>query len=54
MFGSSSGLGYFVQYYTDFSKFDKVLAGILYMSLFIILVMQAFEMLRAYLLRWRK
>ena len=53
MFGADSGLGYFVQYYSDFSKFDRVLAGMIFMSAFIILIMQAFEMLRSYLLRWR-
>ena len=54
MFGASSGLGYFVQYYTDFSKFDRVIAGILFMAFFIIIIMQLFEALKSHLLRWRK
>ena len=32
----------------------RVIAGILFMALFIIVVMQCFESLRSYLLRWRK
>ena len=33
MFGATSGMGYFVQYYSDFARFDMVIAGFIFMSI---------------------
>jgi NitT/TauT family transport system permease protein len=52
MFGSTSGLGYFIQQQADFSEYAKVLAGLLYMSVFIILVMVIFDLIQRRALHW--
>lgn len=52
MFGATSGLGYFVQQQADFSEYAKVLAGLLYMSIFIILLMVIFDFVQHRMLYW--
>ena len=52
MFGATSGLGYFVQQQADFSEYAKVLAGLLYMSIFIIVVMTVFDLIQHRMLYW--
>ncbi|MDU6877434.1 MAG: ABC transporter permease subunit [Clostridium botulinum] len=53
MFAARSGLGYFIQYYADFSEYNKVLAGLLFMSFFIIIVMTIFSKIQKRMLHWR-
>jgi len=52
MFATSSGLGHFIQYYADFSDYARVLAGLFFMSSFIILVMILFDKLKKKILFW--
>lgn len=52
MFGAESGLGYFIQYYSDFAKYDYVIAGILFNSFIILLALLLFERLRRRVLFW--
>ena len=52
MFGANSGLGYFIQQQADFSEYDKVLAGLIYMSVFIIAVMVIFDLIQRRALHW--
>ncbi|WP_042346310.1 ABC transporter permease [Bacillus massiliigorillae] len=52
MFGAESGMGYFIQYYTDFSQYDHVLAGIFFNSIVILVFMLLFEKIRKRLLFW--
>ncbi|KNF08113.1 ABC-type nitrate/sulfonate/bicarbonate transport system, permease component [Gottschalkia purinilytica] len=52
MFGAKSGLGHFIQYYADFSEYDKVLAGLIAMSFVIILIMSCYELLKKKMLYW--
>jgi NitT/TauT family transport system permease protein len=52
MFGTNSGLGFFIQYYADFSDYSRVLAGLFFMSCFIITIMLAFDMLKKKILFW--
>ena len=52
MFGATSGMGYIVQYYSDFARFDIVLAGFLFMALVLVGVMTLFEMIRNHILAW--
>lgn len=52
MFATNSGLGYFIQYYADFSDYARVISGIIFMGLFIILIMIAFEKIRNKILFW--
>ena len=46
MFGASSGMGYFIQYYSDFSQYHYVLAGIIFNSIIIVMIMAGFELLK--------
>ncbi|WP_243375094.1 ABC transporter permease subunit [Geotalea sp. SG265] len=52
MFGAKSGMGHFIQYHADFSDYPKVLAGMLFMSLVIILIMELFDLLQRRVLHW--
>lgn len=52
MFGANSGMGYFVQYYSDFAYFDRVMAGFLFMALVLTVVTFLFERLRDHMLHW--
>lgn len=52
MFATSSGLGFFIQYNADFSNYSNVLAGLLFTSTFIVIVMYIFERIRRKILFW--
>jgi NitT/TauT family transport system permease protein len=52
MFGAKSGMGHFIQYNADFSDYPKVLAGMLFMSLVIILIMELFDLVQRRMLHW--
>ena len=52
MFGAESGLGYFIQYYSDFAKYDYVIAGMLFNSAIILFALLLFERMRRKLLFW--
>ena len=52
MYGSRYGMGFFVKKYTDFSLYDHAWGGFLFMVLVLVVVMQLFDRLKEYLLRW--
>ena len=52
MFGAKAGLGFFVQYYADFAEYGKVLGGIVFMSLVVVLIMTLFDRLQRRVLYW--
>lgn len=52
MFGASAGMGYFIQYYSDFSQYHYVLAGIIFNSIIIVAIMITFEKIKKRLLFW--
>lgn len=52
MFGAQSGMGHFVQYYTDFSQYDYVLAGLIFNSFIILAIMILFEKIKKRILFW--
>jgi len=52
MFGAESGMGRFIQYYTDFTQYDLVLAGIIFNSIVILITMIVFEKIKKRLLFW--
>ena len=52
MYGSRYGMGFFVKKYTDFSLYDHAWGGFLFMVLILVIVMQSFDRLKEYLLRW--
>ena len=52
MYGSRYGMGFFVKKYTDFSLYDYAWGGFLFMVMVLVIVMQFFDRLKEYLLRW--
>lgn len=52
MFGAKAGLGFFVQYYADFAEYGKVLGGIVFMSLVVVLIMAVFDRIQRRVLYW--
>ena len=52
MFATNSGLGYFVQYYADFSDYGRVIGGLMFTGLVIITIMFMFEKLKKKMLFW--
>ncbi len=52
MFGATSGMGYFVQYYSDFARFDMVIAGFVFMAVVLVGIMTLFDLVRKRALAW--
>lgn len=52
MFGATSGMGYFVQYFSDFARFDLVLVGFLFMALVLVVIMYLFDLFKNRVLAW--
>lgn len=52
MFGAQSGMGHFVLYYTDFSQYDHVLAGLIFNSMIILAIIILFEKIKKRILFW--
>lgn len=52
MFGATAGLAYFVQYYSDFARFDLVMLGFLFTAIFLVLIMFLFGLIKHRVLRW--
>lgn len=53
MIGGSVGMGYYVKYYSDFSDYTRILAGIIVIGVVITLVSTAFGALQKRALHWR-
>lgn len=54
MIGATSGIGWYVKYYSDFGDYGKVIVGILFIGLVVTVLMCFFERIQAYLLRWKE
>ncbi|MDR0842771.1 MAG: ABC transporter permease subunit [Acidobacteriota bacterium] len=54
LFGASSGLGRFVQLYADYADYPRMVAGILYTGIVVLIVMQVFDALRKRALHWMR
>ena len=52
MFGAKSGMAYFIQYYSDFAKFDVVMLGFLFTSAVLVLIMYIFDTIKHRILHW--
>lgn len=52
MFGASSGMGYFIQYYSDFARFDLVFVGFIFMALVLVIIMYIFDRIKFKILHW--
>jgi NitT/TauT family transport system permease protein len=54
LFGASAGLGRFVQLYADYSDYPRMVAGILYTGLVVLLTMELLEQAKRRALFWLK
>jgi len=52
MFGANSGMGYFIQYYSDFGRFDLVAVGFIFMALVLVILLCIFDAIKARILHW--
>lgn len=53
MIGGSTGMGYYVKYYSDFSDYTRILAGIIVIGVVITAVSTAFAAFQRWALRWQ-
>ncbi len=52
MYGSQYGMGYFVKRNADMGLFDNMWAGFIFMTIILVIIMQVFERIKNYILRW--
>lgn len=52
MYGTKYGMGFFVKKYADYGLYDKTWAGFLFLVIVLVIVMQIFERIKSYLLKW--
>ena len=52
MFATSSGLGYFVQYYADFSDYARVIGGLIVTAIVVVVIKCLFEIVKKKVLFW--
>jgi NitT/TauT family transport system permease protein len=52
MFGATSGMGYFIQYYSDFGRFDLVAVGFIFMAVVLVIILYLFDLIKARILHW--
>ena len=52
MYGAGEGMGYFVKKYAELGIFANTWVGFIFMVIILVIVMQAFEMLKKHLLKW--
>lgn len=53
MIGASSGLGWYIKYFSDFADYPRVLAGIVFIGMVVTLITAGFECIEKRLLIWR-
>lgn len=54
MIGATSGLGWYVKYFSDFADYPRVVAGIIVIGAVVLALMTLYQRFTGYLLRWRK
>ncbi len=52
MYGAGEGMGYFVKKYAELGIFANTWVGFVFMVIVLVIVMQLFEILKKYLLKW--
>lgn len=52
MYGAQYGMGFFVKKYAEFGLYDKTWSGFIFMVIVLVIVMQIFEVIKKYLLKW--
>lgn len=53
MIGASSGLGWYVKYFSDFADYPRVVAGIVFIGIVVTVITYFFERIEKRLLTWR-
>lgn len=54
MIGATSGLGWYVKYFSDFADYPRVVVGIIFIGIVVTLITFVMDKLEQYLLRWKK
>lgn len=54
MIGATSGLGWYVKYFSDFADYSRVIVGIIYIGIVVLGITYCFDKLERFLLRWKK
>lgn len=54
MIGGSSGIGFYIQYYTNFGNFTRIMVGIILLGTIVTLITNLVKQAEEYLLRWKK
>lgn len=54
MIGASSGLGWYIKYFSDFADYPRVVAGIFFISIVVTVITYFMELIEKRLLRWRE
>ncbi|WP_425057825.1 Bicarbonate transport system permease protein CmpB [Sporomusa carbonis] len=54
MIGATSGLGWYVKYFSDFADYPRVVAGIIVIGAVVLVLMTGYRRITCYLLRWKK
>ena len=53
MFATNSGMGYFVQYYADFSDYARVIGGFIFTAFVVVIIKLPFEKVKNKILFWQ-
>jgi len=54
MIGATSGLGWYVKYFSDFADYSRVIVGIIFIGIVVTIMTYIMDKLEQYLLRWKK
>ena len=54
MIGATTGLGWYVKYFSDFADYPRAIAGIIVIGVVVLVLTSGYNRLSAYLLRWKK
>lgn len=54
MIGATSGIGWYVKYFSDFADYPRVIVGIIFMGFVVTVITYFFDRAESYLLRWRR
>lgn len=52
MYGAQYGMGFFVKKYAEFGLYDNTWCGFIFMVVILVIVMQFFEKVKKYMLKW--
>lgn len=52
MYGAQHGMGFFVKKYSEFGLYDQTWVGFIFLVIVLVIVMQIFEKMKNYMLKW--